>query len=406
MQDTNTQVSKQPSIKERMAELTAELEQGIKELFQSDKYANYLRTMSRFHRYSVSNTLLIHMQKPEANLVAGFETWKRIGRHVKRNERGIKIIAPSPYKKTIEEDLFDPLTKLPMLDENGIPLTETKKITMPAFKPVSVFDVSQTAGRPLPELVMGLDGTVEQYDVMIEALKRSASYPMSFKELKDHMDGCFTGDEIIIRSGMSEAQTILAAVHEMTHARLHSPQQRDDALVAGEAPKDRRTREVEAESVAYAVCAYYGIQTGGNSFGYIASWSQDKDLKELKSSLDIINRTTSGIISDLDHHRQMICRERGLQAPLRPDDVLSNSPGSAFNPLRSSEDMLEQNDNQLDGIINNLPSDSAQHTAEKHMSIARERHETAPRRSVLEQIKGSTPQPALAKAAAPLREPR
>ena len=311
---------KKPTNRERLQEITAGIEQGIKELFESDRYMAYLRTMSRFHRYSVNNQMLIHMQKPDATLVAGFNKWRdQFERHVKKGEKGIKIIAPTPFKKKIEEQKLDPDTKLPVLDRNGNAVTEEREIEIPMFRPVSVFDVSQTEGKPLPQLAADLHGDVKQYEVFMEALRRSSPVPMTFEKMQG-MDGYFSEEQqrIAIQEGMSEVQTVAAAVHEITHAKLHNyDKARLEAAKGDETkeppkPKDRATEEVEAESVSYAVCQYYGIQTGENSFGYIASWSKGKELPELRASLETINKTASGLITDIDRHYKDICKERGI----------------------------------------------------------------------------------------------
>ena len=358
-----------PTNRERLQEITAGIEQGIKELFESDKYRRYLSVMSRFHRYSVNNTMLIYMQRPDATLVAGYNKWKnQFSRHVKRGEHGITIIAPTPYKKKIEEQKLDPDTKAPMLDADGKVIMEEKEIEIPLFRPVKVFDVSQTDGKPLPELASSLSGNVQNYEVFMEALRRSAPVPIEFEPMDANMDGYFSSDQqrIAIREGMSEVQTVSAAVHETAHSKLHDPKRaepeptwkvvmvsdggtkrdysqgfateaeaeqfaadadwrfvdenqfewrlevEEDHSSEVQAAKDRHTEEVQAESISYAVCQYYGIQTGENSFGYIASWSQGKELKELRASLEVINKTAGELISDIDRHYKEICKERGI----------------------------------------------------------------------------------------------
>ena len=299
------------SNKERLKEITDSIESGIQELFQSERYAEYLRTMSRFHRYSVNNTLLIFMQKPDATRVAGFNKWRdQFERHVKKGERGITIIAPAPFKKKIEQDKIDPDTHQPMVDENGQIITEEKEIQIPMFRPAKVFDVSQTEGKPLPQLAADLTGNVQDYELFMEALKRSAPVPMSIEPITDGSDGYFSSSEqrIVLRDGMSEVQTVSAAVHEIAHSILHNYQQEPSEDKPQK--KDRRTEEVEAESISFAVCAYYGIATGENSFGYIAGWSKDKELDELKASLETINKTASGIITDIDRHYAELRKER------------------------------------------------------------------------------------------------
>ena len=397
-----------PTNRERLREITDGIEQGIKELFESEKYMRYLSVMSRFHRYSVNNTMLIYMQKPDATLVAGYNKWKdQFERHVKKGEHGITIIAPTPYKKKIEEQKLDPDTKAPILDKDGKIITEEKEIEIPMFRPVKVFDVSQTDGKPLPELASSLSGNVPNYEAFMEALRRSAPMPITFEAMAADTDGYFSADhqKIAIRQGMSEVQTVSATVHEIAHSKLHNQKKiqiandeqyqeielfdkpglfsngrivRDNLpegvycydlrgsdydpgepvcveeqvvvnhagsvlltdplelaengrlmlteeeglnFVGGfstlaqflqEQKKDRHTEEVEAESISYAVCKYFGIETGENSFGYIASWSQGKELKELRASLETINKTSGTLISDIERHYKEICKERGI----------------------------------------------------------------------------------------------
>ena len=368
-----------PTNRERLQEITAGIEQGIKELFESDKYRRYLSVMSRFHRYSVNNTMLIYMQRPDATLVAGYNKWKnQFSRHVKRGEHGITIIAPTPYKKKIEEQKLDPDTKAPMLDKDGKVIMEEKEIEIPLFRPVKVFDVSQTDGKPLPELASSLSGNVQNYEVFMEALRRSAPVPIEFEPMDANMDGYFSSDQqrIAIREGMSEVQTVSAAVHETAHSKLHDPKRtkpeptwkvvmvsdggtkrdfsqgfateaeaeqfaagadwrfvdenqfewrlevEEDHVAEVQAAKDRHTEEVQAESISYAVCQYYGIQTADNSFGYIASWSQGKELKELRASLEVINKTAGELISDIDRHYKEICKERGIDLTAQPEQAV------------------------------------------------------------------------------------
>lgn len=313
--------------RERLQQITAGIEQGIKELFESEKYMRYLSVMSRFHRYSVNNTMLIYMQKPDATLVAGYNKWKnQFERHVKRGEHGITIIAPTPFKKKIEEQKLDPDTKAPMLDQDGKVIMEEREVEIPMFRPVKVFDVSQTDGKPLPELASTLSGSVQNYEAFMEALRRSAPVPLSVEPMAANMDGYFSPDQqrIAIRTGMSEVQTVSAAVHEIAHSKLHNyAQVQEEAARAGdkEPPKkkDRNTEEVEAESISYAVCQYFGIQTGENSFGYIANWSQGKELPELRASLETINKAAGELIADIDRHYKVICKERGIDLTAAPE---------------------------------------------------------------------------------------
>ena len=336
----------------------------------------YLSVMSKFHRYSVNNTMLIYMQRPDATLVAGFNKWKnQFERHVKKGEHGITIIAPTPYKKKIEEMKRDPDTHAPILDADGKAVMEEKEIEIPMFRPVKVFDVSQTDGKPLPELASSLSGTVPHYEAFMEALRRSAPVPIEFEPMAENMDGYFSSDQqrIAIREGMSEVQTVSAAVHETAHSKLHDPKKyeaeptwkivmvseggtkhdfrldfateaeaeqaaaeegwryvdenrfewrlevEEDLTAVKQAAKNRNTEEVEAESISYAVCQYFGIQTGENSFGYIASWSKDKELKELRASLETINKTSCELINDIERNYKEICKERGIDLTVAPE---------------------------------------------------------------------------------------
>jgi len=409
-----------PTNRERLQEITAGIEQGIKELFESEKYMRYLSVMSKFHRYSVNNTMLIYMQKSEATLVAGFNKWKnQFARHVKKGEHGITIIAPTPYKKKIEEMKRDPDTHAPILDADGKAVMEEKEIEIPMFRPVKVFDVSQTDGKPLPELSSSLSGTVPHYEAFLEALRRSAPVPIEFEPMVANTDGYFSPDQqrIAIREGMSEVQTVSATVHEIAHSKLHNQKKiqidndeqyqevelfekpalfsngrisRDDlpegvycydlrgsdedpgspicveervvvnhagsviltaplefseegrlyftdetglnfnggmltlSQFLQEQKKDRRTEEVEAESISYAVCQYFGIQTGENSFGYIATWSKDKELKELRASLETINKTSCELINNIECHYKEICKERGIDLTAKQEPEQGN----------------------------------------------------------------------------------
>ena len=303
--------------KDRMREIVDSIENGIKELFESDKYRQYLSTMSRFHRYSVNNTMLIYMQRPDATHVAGFNKWRdQFGRNVLKGEKGIRIIAPTPYKKKVEEIKTDPETNAPVLDADGKAIIEEKEIRIPMFKVVSVFDVSQTTGKPLPQLAADLSGNVQQYEVFMEALRRASPVPMEIKPVAHDTDGFFSikAQSITIRAGMSEVQTVCAAVHEIAHAKLHAV--KPDEKAAPEDKKDRHTKEVEAESVAYTVCQRYGIETSDYSFGYIAGWSSGKETKELKSSLDTIRKTAAEMIEGIDAKLKELVAEKAQSAEI------------------------------------------------------------------------------------------
>jgi antirestriction protein ArdC len=307
------------STRKQVKEITDRLEAGMSELFTSDKYLSYLKTMSRFHKYSTRNTLLIYMQKPDASLVAGYQAWQtKFGRYVKRGEKGIKIFAPTPFLIEREEMKLDPNTRMPVLDESGVPVVETVEQKVARFKATSVFDISQTDGKPLPTLVENLTGDVRQYELFVDSLRAVSPLPIGFEALPPETDGlCRIGENIAIREGMSEIQTIVAIVHEITHAKLHSDIVKEAAEGLDVKSCDRRTEEVQAESVAYAVCQYYGIETGANSFGYLAEWSKNRKLNELTASLDIIRKTASELIEDIDRSFRQLAKERGIDATTR-----------------------------------------------------------------------------------------
>jgi len=283
------------------------------DLLESDRYAAYLKTMSRFHAYSTRNTLLIHIQKPNATLVTGYRAWQtKFKRYVKEGEKGIKILAPVPFTIKEEKEKLDTVTRLPIIDEYGVPVVEQTKRRLARFKVVNVFDASQTDGEPLPSLVQPLIGDVEQYEAFMDTLHAVSPLPIVIEPMRSDVDGeCVYGDRIILRAGMSEIQTICAAIHEMSHAKLHDAESlrlMDETAT----PKDRRTQEVEVESISYAVCQYFGIETGANSFGYIAQWSKTRELEELSSSLDTIRKTTAGLIETIESKFQELVEERGI----------------------------------------------------------------------------------------------
>lgn len=300
--------------KNQVKEITDRLEQGVKDLFSGEKYLLYLQTMSRFHRYSTRNTVLIYMQKPDATLVAGYQAWQtKFGRYVKRGESGIKILAPTPFTIKKEQQKLDPDTRHPIIGSDGLPLTEEVEVRIARFKVIPVFDVSQTDGKPLPNLVEDLTGDVKHYELFLDTLRAVSPLPIRFETMEPGTDGvCRMGDSIGIRTGMSEIQTISAGIHEITHAKLHDLDklQMEDETVK---PKDRRTEEVEAESVSYAVCQYYGIETAANSFGYLAEWSKNHELKELNASLDIIRKTAAELIDAIDETFRTLAKERGIE---------------------------------------------------------------------------------------------
>ena len=314
---------------QQVREITDKLEQGIKELFESEKFKEYLTTMSKFYNYSFNNTLLIAMQKPDATLIAGYTSWQRnFDRHVMKGEKGIKILAPAPYKAQEEREKIDPATQKPVLDADGKPVTETVEVLRPAFKVVCVFDVSQTDGKELPDIAVDeLTGSVENYAAFFEALKQESPVPISFEDIPGGAKGYFSHVEnrIAIQDGMSEIQTVKTAIHEIAHAKLHAI--KPDEKVAPEERKDRHTKEVEAESVAYTVCQRYGIETSDYSFGYIAGWSSDKDTKELKGSLETIRSTAAEMIESIDAKLKVLLTEKSQeQTQETPEPVKEEKP--------------------------------------------------------------------------------
>ena len=363
-------MAEKKSNREKLKEITASIEQGIQDLFQSDKYAEYLRTMSRFHSYSVRNTILIHMQRPDATAVAGFNAWKKkFQRNVKKGEKGITILAPTPFKKKIEEKKLDPVTKSPMLDHDGNVIMEEKEVEIPLFRPVKVFDVSQTEGKPLPQLSSPLTGEVQNYEIFMEALRRTSPVPIAINPIREEgVDGFLDLDarDITVKEGMGQMQTVRTTIHEIAHAVLHLKEQNRLSATAGTEqetkPKDRNTKEVEAESVSYAVCQYFGLQTGEYSFGYIAGWSSEKSLPELKASLETIGRTANQLINDIDRHFKEICKERGvdltqpeqaaLEAEVPAPPVEARLEQAA--PKAAAPDSIEQFSSDLYDFLDNL----------------------------------------------------
>jgi len=280
---------------DKTKELIEKLENGIQNLYSSENYTNYLKTMSKFHNYSINNSLLIALQNPSATCVAGFNSWKtNFKRTVNKGEKGIKILAPAPYKIKLEKQKIDPESKKPLTDKNGNPITETVEVTKPCFRVVHVFDVSQTSGEPLPTLANELKADVENFENFYNILKKVSPFPVNEKNITSGANGyCDPANkEIAIRTGMSEAQTIKTCIHEIAHSILHANHEKMD--------KDKNTKEVEAESVAFVVSNHFGIETSDYSFGYIAGWSTDKELKELKSSLDTIQKTANKLITEIE----------------------------------------------------------------------------------------------------------
>ena len=351
-QNTNTALPVNPIMlsgensADRLKEITDRLEQGIKELFESERYKEYLRVMSKFYNYSFNNTMLIAMQKPDASYVAGFNAWKNnFQRNVIKGEKGIRILAPAPFKVKREMEKLDPQTQQPIIGKDGKPVTEEQEVTIPAFKVVSVFDVSQTEGKELPNIgVDELTGDVEQYKDFFAALERTSPVPIGFEKIESGAHGYYHLEEkrIAIDEGMSELQTLKTAIHEVSHAKLHD--------IDLNAPKDeqqvrpdRRTREVEAESVAYTVCQHYGLDTSDYSFGYVAGWSSGKELTELKGSLETIRSAANEIINSIDEHLKEIQQEREAA---QEKEILPPSLDPAVQPvvtvLWSESDKLQE----------------------------------------------------------------
>ena len=322
--------------KQKVKEITDRLEEGLKELFEGEKYKSYLNTMSKFHNYSANNIQLIEMQCPDATYVAGYKAWQRnFERHVNKGERGIRILAPAPYKIKEEQEKIDPVTNEPVLDRDGMPVMEEVEIKIPAFRVVTVFDYSQTDGKELPGLgVNELHGDVERYQDFMEALERVSPVPIRYEEMEGDRKGYFIdlSRPIAIKEGMSEAQTAKTGVHEVAHAKLHAREAEQDTEKA--VYKDRETKEVEAESVAYTVCQHFGIDTSDYSFGYIAGWSSGKEMPELKSSLDTIRRTSSELIKGIEAQLLEIEKERAAEQS-QEDIILlvSNTDRSEYDLL-------------------------------------------------------------------------
>ena len=305
---------------EKMKELTDKLEQGVKDVYESERYKTYLGVMSKFHFYSFRNSLLIMLQKPEATHVAGFNAWKTtFKRSVDKGEKGLQILAPAPYRVKVEMEKINQITQKPVLDNSGKPVTEEVEITKPAFRAVYVFDVSQTSGEPLPQLITELTGNVAQYKAFFESLKSVSPFPMQFKDIQSGAKGyCDPANKkIAIKAGMSELQNIKTAIHEITHADLHAGL----GNLSLDERKDHRTKEVEAESVAFVVCSHYGIDTSDYSFAYVAGWSRDKDLNVLKSSLDTIQKQAAELIDRIDTRFKELLKEQPI-VPM-PNDTLT-----------------------------------------------------------------------------------
>ncbi|MCM1488383.1 MAG: YodL domain-containing protein, partial [Firmicutes bacterium] len=332
---------------EKMKEITDKLEAGIQELFDSDRFKEYLQVMSKFHNYSFNNTLLIAMQKPDATLVAGYNSWKNLfGRQVARGAKGIKVLAPSPYKVKKEVDKIDPKTQKPVTDKDGKPVKEEMEITVPAFKVVSVFDVSQTEGKELPSIgVDELTGDVEQYADFFKAAELAAPVPVGFEKIGSGAKGYYsqTDKRIAINEGMSELQNLKTLIHETAHAKLHDIDLNAPPEKQADRP-DRNTREVQAESIAYAVCQHYGLDTSDYSFSYVAQWSSGRELSELKASLETIRSTASELIKDIDKNFAELTKDReqeqAQETPENEPTLEEKQPGQAA-PQEEKADATE-----------------------------------------------------------------
>lgn len=339
----------------KVKEITAQLEAGVKDLFNSERYQDYLKAMSKFHDYSLNNTLLIVMQKPDASLVAGFNKWRdEFERHVKRGEKGIKILAPAPYKIKKELEKLDPDGK-PIIGEDGKPVTEQKEITIPAFKVVSVFDVSQTDGKEIPDIAVdSLTGSVEQYEDFFKALEQTSPVPVGFERIESGAHGYYHNAEkrIALNEGESELQTIKTLIHEIAHAKLHDIDLNAPPEQQQERPS-RRTREVEAESIAYTVCQHFGLDTSDYSFGYVAGWSSDKDIKELKASLETIRATASELITEIDGNFRALQQQREAAQEERPvfESLAPEQQQAIRDEVQATLQMLVDTDMQISGEV-------------------------------------------------------
>lgn len=345
------------SNRQRVQEITEQLEKGVSDIFKSEKYGEYLRTMSRFHKYSVNNTLLIAMQKPDASFVAGFKTWQSLGRHVKKGERGIKIIAPAPFKLKVSQEKTDPVTQEIVKGSDGSPVKEETQINMMSFRVVAVFDISQTEGKELVQIASRLNGNIKGYGDYIEAVKKNAPVPVEFIDIPGEANGFFDGKKIAVQKGMSESQTIKTLIHETSHAILHS--------APGE--KTRETKEVEAESVAYTVCSHFGIDTSEYSFGYIASWSSTKELRELRASLETIQKTASGLIMEIEKTMEEMKSKR-----IGYDENFQRNVSELSDALEDTRKMLDSLKEAVKVHNNDMQPDKAVETSELVFSEADE----------------------------------
>lgn len=332
----------------KIQEITDELEKGIKGLFESQKYSDYLKVMSKFYQYSFNNSILISMQKPDATMVAGYTSWKsNFHRNVVKGERGIHILAPSPYK--IKKDIakVDPDTNQPIIGSDGQPLKERIQVSIPAYKITTVFDVSQTEGKPLPEIATALSGDVKDFDKFYSAIRQTSPVPMEVKNIDGSANGYYNLNDktIVIKEGMSQSQTLKTAIHELSHAKLHDT---DTGIEKDNLP-DRGTKEVEAESIAYTVCSHYGLDTSDYSFGYIAGWSSDKEMEELKKSMNTIRSTAADIINGIDKELIIADREERIDKLAKDIDELSKEydPYEYMNDVKDSDKHVDELKNEI-----------------------------------------------------------
>ena len=343
---------------DRVKAITDKLEAGIAALFQSETYKAYLSTMAKFHNYSLNNTLLIAMQRPDATLVAGYQAWqKQHQRHVKKGEKGIQIIAPSPYKAKKEREVLDPATGRPKLDAQGKPVKETVEVEYPAFRVAAVFDVSQTEGKELPSLgVDELTGKVDSYGKLLSALTEACPVPIGFEQIESGAKGYYhtTEHRIALQEGMSEAQTVKTLIHEMAHQRLHSHEKekpREERLSA-------RSKEVEAESVAYTVCQHFGIDTSDYSFGYIAGWSSGKETAELKESLGKIRDAASEMITEIE--AKLTEMEKAPELAAVPETAPEMTPDKAVKTSGKDARQMAGREDEKSSVLKELTAKKAE----------------------------------------------
>ena len=298
--------------KDRIKEIMGQIEHGIQDVFQSGRLDEYLRIMGKFRRYSLNNTMLIFLQRPNATYCAGYRMWQdEFGRYVKKGEKGIKILAPYTSKRTVKVKKLDPITQTPMRDASGNAVMEEHTVQTQRYRTVTIFDVTQTDGPPMPQLTAELTDDVQQYEIFMEALRRTSPVPIEFKPLPDDVDGLFSREtqSIVLRVGMGQLQTVCAALHEISHSRVHGGEETE--------VQSKAEKEITAEGTAMAVCGFYGLDTSANSIPYLSTWSSGKDVPELKACLNTIMEATDALITDIDRNLAQICQERGIPVPKR-----------------------------------------------------------------------------------------